>query len=88
MTTPTPDKKVAALVTRKAREDASDPHLRRCPDLIVEHPDASDGEYGCDSGCEYAELTADISCPHGHSETFRYGEFGQIADLVEEMDRP
>jgi hypothetical protein len=81
------DAKVAALVKWKAREDAESLHLRECPDLTVEHPDAYNGTYGCDTGCEYARLEADLSCPHGERETFEYGEFGDIADLLREMSK-
>ena len=81
------DKKVLALVTRYARQDADNLHLRECPQLSVAYPRAWDGEYGCDTGCEYARLEAILTCPHGETENFEYGTFGEIAWLLEDLER-
>ena len=65
----------------------NDEHLRTCGDVSVEHAEAWDGLYGCDTGCEYARLEAHISCPHGHAVDYEYGTFGEVADLVEDYQR-
>ena len=80
------DDKVIRLVTQYAREGAESEHLRSCPGLTVAYASAEDGEYGCDTGCEYARLEADLSCPHGESERYRYGTFSDIASMMEDLD--
>lgn len=85
----TADEKVAAWILRKYRDDGSaNPkawqHLKACPEATVSHTEGNDGMYGCDTGCEYARLEATISCPHGFvDEEFEYGEFGELADILE-----
>ena len=81
------DEKVTAWVIMAARKKAEDAHLRECPDLSASQPEAENGSYGCDTGCEYARLGADLSCPHGHSEAFTYGDFGDLAEIIEELAR-
>ena len=79
------DEQVARLVEHMARDDADNEHLRNCADLIVQFPTAQEGTYGCDTGCEYVRLTAELFCPHGYRESFEYGEFGGIADLLAQL---
>ena len=83
----TADEKTAEMIVRRARAEIDDAHLRDCPDMAVAHPEAYDSSYGCDTGCEYVRLEADLSCPHGHAQRFEYGEFGDLAMLLEEMGR-
>lgn len=87
----TADERVAAFVVRdfveKGRVGESEAHLRACPDVSVAHVEGSDGEYGCDTGCEYARLEASLSCPHGFSVDHEYGAFGDLADILEEIAR-
>lgn len=61
-------------------------HLVTCPDVEVADPDAYNGMYGCDTGCEYARFEATIRCPHGHSEEYEWGDFGEIADILPQLD--
>ena len=62
-------------------------HLQSCPDITVTDQEAYDGEYGCDTGCEYARLEATLRCPHGFSDDFEYGEFGDVADINKDQER-
>ena len=87
MTTPSADDQVREWITREARESADDQHLRSCGGLTIEHPAAADGSYGCPTGCEYLRLRADLHCPHGHRETFVYGEFGELSFIIEEISK-
>lgn len=81
----TPDELLIAVIVAKARENADSQHLRQCPELMVTQADGSDGSYGCDTGCDYARLEARLSCPHGETEWYFYGEFGDLASLIEDM---
>ena len=81
------DEKVAGMIVRKWLAEADDEHLRICAEIVVTHPEAYDSSYGCDTGCEYVRLEADLSCPHGHAQRFEYGEFGDLAMLLEEIGR-
>ncbi|WP_157868851.1 hypothetical protein [Streptomyces atriruber] len=76
---------------RSSDDDAR--HLVDCPTVRVVDQEGSDGEYGCDTGCEYARLEATITCEHGRSADFEYGDFGDLAGLIsgivdEESRRP
>jgi len=51
------DAAVQALVLRHAREEYGNCPAA-CPELVVSAPNASDGFYGCDTGCHYLRLTA------------------------------
>ena len=68
------------------REPGKSDHLRGCPEAKVYQSEAHDGEYGCDTGCEYVTFTATIKCPH-ESEEYEYGEFGELADWIRLLDR-
>lgn len=76
------DEKVARFILATYREpgegQGSNEHLRACPDAVVADPDTSDGTYGCDTGCEYVRFEATITCPHGESEGFEWGDFGSV----------
>lgn len=62
------------------------PHLVDCPDAVVKDLDGENGIYGCDTGCEYARLTATIRCPHGYvDDDWGYGEFGDLAGILDEI---
>lgn len=91
----TADEKVAAYVLREYKALWHSPgrsaeawrHLKQCPEATVSHAEGNDGMYGCDTGCEYARLEATISCPHGFvDEEFEYGAFGELADLLADLD--
>lgn len=77
---------VAAWIVRRYRSDGKNEHLRGCSDAVVE-VEGYDGQYGCDTGCEYARLEATLTCRHGdRDEDFEYGQFGELADLLEEIE--
>jgi hypothetical protein len=66
--------------------DAADGHLRTCLAAAVTEIDARNGSYGCDTGCEYVRLEATILCLHGEMLTYTYGDFGDLADLLVEVE--
>lgn len=88
------DEKLNRLVLRLFRQQDADvtghpvdvAHLRTCPDVYAVDATGGDGPYGCDTGCEYVELEANIRCEHGCCARFDYGEFGDMAGLIEDMD--
>jgi hypothetical protein len=89
----TADERVARYVLADYRQrcyrrwSAEKPHLATCPDATVRHLEGNDGEYGCDTGCEYARLEAVIECPHGETAKHQYGYFGDLADILKEIER-
>lgn len=78
---------VAAWILREFRSDGDDAHLRACPEAAVAEGEAFDSQYGCDTGCEYARWEAVITCPHGVRAEFEYGEFGELAYIIEELEK-
>lgn len=78
---------VARFILRTYREphQADNQHLKECPDITVDDPDAYDGTYACDTGCEYVRFEALITCPHGEREAFKWGDFGRLSSILEEM---
>lgn len=81
---PGPDMRVAAWIGQEFRKNGASEHLRACNPLTVSYK-GMDSVYGCDTGCEYARLEATITCPHGESEDYEYGQFGELADLLEDI---
>lgn len=83
------DELVRRYVQRSFRQECkySQPHLVECPDMIVVVDDAYDGEYGCDTGCEYVRFKATVSCPHQAPTEYEFGEFNDLADIVKDMQR-
>jgi hypothetical protein len=62
-------------------------HYFECPKVNVRFEDAYDGDYGCDTGCEYYRVAGVIYCPHVEgSFSFDYGDFGQMMDHVPGID--
>lgn len=78
--------RVAAYILEQFRDEPdSDPaaqHLAACAGAIVTEPDASQGAYGCDTGCDYTRFEAVIACDHGQQYEFKYGEFGMLSDIL------
>lgn len=69
----------------KAHEDA-DSHLKSCETADMDL-DMNDGEYGCDTGCEYLRMEARIKCEHTELvHTIDYGEFGTLYYLILELE--
>lgn len=87
------DELVARFSLRNFREEVdrhsppAEQHLATCADARAAHIEGENSTYGCDTGCEYVRLTAQISCPHGHRVEHEYGDFGEIGDLMEEIQR-
>ena len=87
------DQKVERLVLARFLEDeegAADytvaGHLVKCPSLRVWDAEGRDGSYGCDTGCEYVTLEADLVCGHeGFEYTYTYGTFGDLDSLLEDL---
>jgi hypothetical protein len=85
-TSPATDRAVSRWVLGQYRGGRGpDLHLVECPDVTVGYSGYGGG-YGCDTGCEYIRLEARISCPHGHSDEFEYGDFGEISYLIEDIE--
>lgn len=84
------DERVNRLILRRYRAQADGVerprHIHRCPEVYVADGDAEDGTYGCDTGCEYVRLEATLRCPHGEEDQIHWGDFGQLADLLDELD--
>jgi hypothetical protein len=87
----TVDEKVSAWVVAQYQENGgqtviSPPHLRTCTEIVVTDTSAFDSEYGCDTGCAYARLTATLSCAHGFKDEFEYGNWGELPELLKEIE--
>lgn len=65
---------------------AEQPHLVACPEAVADAT-AEDGVYGCETGCDYARFEATISCPHGFSEQYEYGQFGELSYILEDLEK-
>lgn len=83
--------RTTALVTRwvlkRYREaHGRNGHLRDCSDAVATDVEGGDGTYGCDTGCEYVRLEATISCPHGERDEYDYGDFGELAWILEDLE--
>jgi hypothetical protein len=61
-------------------------HLAQCPSTRANLTEAEDGSYGCETGCEYARFTALFNCDHDHVFSYEYGEFGDLAMLIEDLE--
>ncbi len=77
------------FIIKEFRSEHSGEHIGECLELAVADLDGRDGSYGCDTGCEYLQLQALITCPHAaHSAVaFTYGEFGDMAGLIEALEK-
>jgi hypothetical protein len=69
---------------RAERHPQAEHHIAACGEARVLEFYSGDGVY-CESGCEYLRLEATIGCPHAKPVEYRYGEFGEIAMLVEDL---
>jgi hypothetical protein len=85
----TADQKVVRYVLIKFREQASgttEEHLAACPETTVSDLDAANVGYGCDTGCDYTEFNAVIECPHSQKVSYTYGDFGDLAGILTEIE--
>lgn len=62
-------------------------HLPHCPDIRVAELDAHDSTYGCETGCEYVRFAATLTCPHGDRTVFKWGSFGELGDIIDDLTR-
>lgn len=60
-------------------------HILNC-NYAVTDLEGGDGYYGCETGCEYYRLTATVRCACGIESTIEYGDFGQLANIIDELD--
>lgn len=79
------DDRLRRYVLAHFREDNPE-HKAACPDVRVMDADARGGTYGCDTGCEYATFDATIECPHEAPEEYTFGQFGELYEIIGEMD--
>lgn len=66
---------------------ADNPDHADCPSLRVVDPDASNGTYGCETGCDYTTFTATVGCEHRQPAEYVFGEFGELASILENVER-
>lgn len=89
----TADEKVSRFILRDFRSNVGrgstndEQHLADCGETVAAHVEAEDGYYGCETGCEYARLLARIECPHVQAVDYEYGEFGEVADMLADIER-
>ncbi|MER6183035.1 hypothetical protein [Streptomyces sp. NPDC001652] len=80
------NERVAAYILEQFEDepgdDAAAQHLAACDSVRVTDPDAQNGTYGCDTGCDYTRFKAVIACDHGQQCEFKYGEFGRLSDIL------
>lgn len=80
------NERVAAYILEQFHDEPgggeSAEHLAACDSIRVTDPDASNGTYGCETGCDYTRFTATIACGHGQQIEFEYGEFGRLGDIL------
>lgn len=80
------NERVAAYILEQFHDEPGDgeaaEHLAACDGARVTNPDASNGTYGCDTGCDYTRFTATIACGHDQQIEFGYGEFGRLGDIL------
>lgn len=60
-------------------------HLSKCDQVVVDEPTA-EGTVCWNSTCDFIEMTAKLSCPHGRTGMFEYEEWGTMNELYAEMD--
>jgi hypothetical protein len=78
---------ILAQFKNEPGNEAAAQHLAHCESVRVIDPDASNGTYGCDTGCDYTTFEAVIACDHGQQIDYEYGEFGLLSDILWDLDR-
>lgn len=85
------DAKVSRYVVGQFRSghngSKAEQHLAECPTTRAQSCEMSNGTYGCETGCEYALLEAVMICDDGISADYEYGTFGDIADILADIER-
>lgn len=75
------------LWSKYIQDEEASPHFVGCPDAEMTFV-LEDGEYGCDTGCEYMRLEARIKCEHTDLvHTIDYGEFGDTHYFIRELEQ-
>jgi len=81
------DNKVADWLLGKYRAEYPQDHLGTCPEATTKNAEGWDGQYGCETGCEYLRLECTVTCPHGQSAEYDYGDFGSLDLLLDDLTR-
>jgi hypothetical protein len=81
------DRLLRAYVLGEYRDDWPHGHIGQCPEAKVLEFDSRNGSYGCETGCEYLRLEASVGCPHEDPVDYEYGEFGDIAGLITDLEQ-
>lgn len=58
-------------------------HLRECPQISLEDPEASDG-YCSEGTCEMVKFETVVTCPHDQRMEYWYDVPGTLADMLDE----
>lgn len=77
---------VSNWIVRGYRKNGGNQHLRGCDQAVVEVA-GGDSTYGCDTGCDYLRLDAVLTCPHGERDEYEYGDFTELAFIIEDLER-
>ncbi|GAA0853385.1 hypothetical protein ACFQVD_26625 [Streptosporangium amethystogenes subsp. fukuiense] len=80
------DERVTRFILKTYREEGYNDHLTTCPDLTAQNPEGYNSQYGCDTGCEYVRFEATMTCPHGESDDFEWGDFDDLASILKQLD--
>ena len=81
------DERVTRFIIRTYREEGSNEHLTECPDLTATLKHMNTGPGACDTGCDRVEFTAAMTCQHGVDDTFEWGDWGELPDMLAELDQ-
>lgn len=79
------DELLREFILRKYQEEEYG-HLAQCPSLEVTELDASEGSSGYPTDCPTYRLEAELECLHGEQDTYDYGSFGELRDLIDDLE--
>jgi len=60
-------------------------HLADCAEAFIEQAEVN-GARWYDTGVTGTEFTAVITCPHGVRHEFEFGQYGNLSEILEDMD--
>lgn len=78
-------KEVRDTTPGRDRENTLTLHIVTCPSLRVVDFEGGDGFYGCETGCEFVRLYANLACEHETGKYF-YGNFGDMSWIIDGLD--
>lgn len=81
------DQLLRSYVLGLFRDACSSDHLAECPEAVVTDYDATDGTYGCATGCDYVRFSITVTCPHDHTINWESGEFGELSWIINDLLR-